>query len=125
MILVLSLLVSISEIYGKFPWEVKICDFMALTLETLLAITLILIAIIPASISSGWSWLFIPFNVFPAVVWLCAKRHEAFTRWFFIVYGYACLVFVIAPIWTAQADRWSSLLSLAISIRVLTHYLRK
>lgn len=123
--LVLSMLASIADVCGKFPWEIKIFDFTALTLETLVAVTLMLMAVIPASISSGWSWMFIPFNVFPAAVWFICRRHEQIVRWFFIVYGCACLTFVIAPLWTAQADCWSSILSLAISIRVLTHYLRK
>ena len=123
-LLVLALALSVAEVAGRWCKIVKVADVILLSLESLGAVALILMAVIPASIGSAWNWMMIPLNLLPPTVWLaCRRRAPRFCRAFFIAYGVVSLLFTAAPLLTSEAGLWSSLLSAAIAIRVLTHYL--
>lgn len=123
-LLLTMLLVSMTDVAGRFSKAVRVIDISLLVMQTIGAVILILMAVIPASIGSAWNWMMIPLNPLPLVVWLLTRRHApGLCRGFFLTYGVACLLFTAAPFLTSEAGLWSSLLSAAIAIRVVTHYL--
>lgn len=119
--LILALAVSGADMAGRFPRVVYVFDCIFLSMQTIGSIGLILLAVIPASVGAAWNWMFLPFNILPVVVWITARK-RAFCRRFYIVYGIICVLFIGAPLFTTEADLWSSLLSTAIAVRVLSHY---
>lgn len=124
LLLIFVVVISAADVAGRWRRVVRVADIVLLVLETLAAVGLIVLAVIPSSIGSAWNNLMIPLNVLPALVVLFARRRR-WCRWFFVVYGAVCLAFTAAPLWTSQAGVWTSLLSAAIAVRVLTHYLNK
>lgn len=121
-LLVVTVVLSVAEVTGKWRKVIRVADRVLLSLESIGAVVLILMAVIPASIGSAWNWMMIPLNLLPLAVWLTMRR-RGFCRLFFIAYGAVCLLFMAAPLVTSEAGLWSSLLSAAIAVRVLTHYL--
>lgn len=122
LILGLSVIISAAGLSHRWARLVMVADRVALGLQTAASLILIAIAVLPLSIGGAWNWLYIPLNPLPAIVWLTGRRKTG-TKVFFIVYGAACALFVAAPVFTSNAGTWSSLLSAAISLRVLSHYL--
>lgn len=122
LILALSVVISVAGLFHRWKRLVMVADRVALGLQTAASLILIAIAVLPLSIGGAWNWLYIPLNPLPAIVWLPGRR-KAGTKVFFIIYGVACALFVAAPVFTSNAGMWSSLLSAAISLRVLSHYL--
>ncbi len=114
------------DLAGRRGKILRIIDILLLSAMTLASLILIAVAMIPASIGDAWNWLFIPLNPLPAAVWLMSRKsHHSLCRSFFLGYSIACLLFVAAPLFTSQAALWSSLLSLAIALRVLIRYRHK
>lgn len=121
--LIVAVAVSIADIAGRWRRTVRVVDIALLTAETLAAVAVVLLAVIPASIGAAWNWLFIPLNLLP-IATVAAVRPRRIRRVVFIAYGMACALFMAAPLLTSEADLWSTLLSGAIALRVLTHYRR-
>lgn len=121
-ILVFAVLLSICDLGGRLRRLVHAADVALLCVQTAGAVALIFVSAIPASIGTWFNWLFIPFNPLPLIVWLAFRERPA-SRYFFIGYGITCALFTAAPLWTSQADSATSLVSAAIAVRVLTHYL--
>lgn len=121
LLLLVTIIISWLDYNHRLNNIVFYANCLLLLLQTCGALLLLILAIIPASISSGWNWMFVPFNIFPAIVWMTA-RHRPLCRLFFISYGIACAIFALAPLWTDQASTWTSLVSVAISLRTLSHY---
>lgn len=123
LLLIFSIVISLMDIMDKWNGLVFGSDVILLSMQTIGSIALIFMAVIPASIGPALNWMFIPLNILPVFVWTLFRR-KVFCRWFFICYGIVCLLFMAAPLFTSEADIWSSLLSAAIAVRVLTHYLK-
>ena len=121
LVLFFAICVSIADIIGWHPRAVRVVDIAFLTAETVIAVALMLLAVIPASVSAEWNWLFIPLNLLPVTI-ITFVHHPKIKRIVFIVYGMACALFTLTPLLTSQADIWSSLLSAAIALRVLSHF---
>lgn len=121
-ILALSAIISVADLRHRALRVVAIADRTALALQTAASLALIAIAVLPLSIGGAWNWLYIPLNPLPAIVWLIWRR-RSWLPVFFVAYGAACALFIAAPAFTSNAGIWSSLLSAAISLRVLSHYL--
>lgn len=121
-VLVLSVAVSLADLRHRLPRLVAIADRTALVLLTVTSLALIAVSVLPLSIGGAWNWLYIPLNPLPAIVWLIWRRRR-WTPIFFLIYGVAAALFVAAPLFTSNAGTWSSLLSAAIALRVLSHYI--
>lgn len=122
-ILILSAAVSAMDMAGRWPRVVKAIDIVALGLQSLAALALIAVAVIPASIGSAWNWMFIPFNLLPLLAGTLL-RGTPLCRPVFLIYSGACVLFIAAPLLTSEADTWSSILSAAIALRILSHFLK-
>ena len=115
-------MISVCEIRGCFLPVVRIADYVLLGLQSMCSVLLLVLAVVPAGVGDGWNWLFIPLNPLPLIV-LFIFHKKTLCRKFFTLYGFACALFVLAPLVTAVADINTSMLSLAIAVRVLTHLL--
>ncbi len=119
LLLIFSIALSALDAARRCRRFVRVADRVLLAGQAVASLALVVVALVPASIASGFNWMLIPLNPLPAVVW-CLWRGKRFCSWFFLAYGVACALFVAAPLFTDQADLWSSLLSAAIAVRVLS-----
>lgn len=124
MLLIFVVAVSMLDLSGKCRKMVRISDIALLAVQTAGFVALALVSVVPASIGTPWNWMYIPLNPLPLIVWTCFRR-EVICAGFFIFYGTVCLLFTFAPMFTSEADIWSSLISIAIAVRTLSHYINK
>ncbi len=121
-ILGIAIVVSLADRSRRLKRPVRVADILLLASQTAAAIAVLVLVATPASIGPAWNWMLIPLNPLPVFAALFL-RNPALRRRFFIIYGIACALFIFAPFITSEAGLWSSLLSAAIAIRVLSHYL--
>lgn len=119
-VLLISAMVSVAEVRGCCRMTVKIADYLLLASQTAMAVVVLLLTVVPSGICTGWNWMFIPFNLLPAIA-LALRRKKPLCRRLLAVYAAACALFIAAPLLTEQAGLWSSLLSAAIVLRIFTH----
>ncbi len=123
-VLALSAVVSIAERTGRCRSMVKAADIAALAAESAAAAAIIVLAVIPSGIGHGWHWMFIPLNLLPLLTWAFLRKTPAY-RIIFIAYGAACALFTASPLFTSESGAAGSIISGAIAIRVLSHFLSK
>ena len=123
-LLIFVVVVSLLDLSGKCRKTVRVSDIVLLVMQTAGFVALALVSIVPASIGTPWNWMYIPLNPLPLIVWVCF-RGKAICARFFVFYGTVCLLFTFAPMFTSEADTWSSLISVAIAVRTLSHYINQ
>ena len=127
-VLLLLSLVSLGFIFcQKRIWLAKIgkgIDYTILTIQTMAAIFLMVmmwVAYLPFP-QSRWNWLFVPFNILPAVCW---KWRKYWALPYALVLFVWCVIMVSMNLWAYMLVDWSHILMVvAWMVIILKQYIQ-
>lgn len=121
-ILTIVLIITIGE--WCFGWHriANVTDVILLLLQTIAGIIVLYASVFVNLFGNRWNWYLIPFNPFPALIWLCFHKKRHFRK-IYMVYTLILMAFVALTPLSSQLDWPHQLITLILIIRTLSCYL--
>lgn len=121
-LLLLTILVTFAQYKWKLKWLPRVLDVVFMAFVTLVGLMLIYTSYVSGLFGKQWNWYLIPFNPLPLIIWLLWRKRKGFFK-IYLFYVIVLVLFILATPLSQQLDLPHQLITAALTVRCLYHYL--
>lgn len=120
-LLLLALLVTVLQHFGKATKAARVLDFVLFTLQVVVALFLLTSSCVGSIVGRHWNWYLIPFNLLPLLVWLLWRKRKGFFK-VYLFYTVVLVLFILATPLSEQLDLPHQLITATLAVRCFYNY---
>lgn len=120
-LLLLALLVTALQHFGKVAKVARVFDLVLFALQVVVALFLLTTSCVGSIVGQHWNWYLIPCNLLPLLVWLLWRKRRGFFK-VYLFYTVVLLLFILATPLSEQLDLPHQLITATLAVRCFYNY---
>ena len=121
MLLLLVVILTAIEWFGKSKSVNHMMDVILLILQTIAGIIILYTSFVSGLFGKHWNWYLIPFNPLPLIIWLLWHKRKEFYK-VYLFYTVVLVLFIFATPLSEQLDLPHQLITATLAVRCCYNY---